>query len=200
MKKVKYYNMGESLLNSILFLIFGVILFTNPNGVVKFGIYALGAFAILAGIFKLLVYCKTAQYNPSIKEIVNGIIYLLIGTATILCSFIFFDAIETVLRLAVATFLLYIGVNRLISAFKVPKRNKVFYLINSLLIIGSGIALALIQGLPFKIIGLFIIGYAILELISFILYHVKIEPEENGIEEAKITKIENTCEDRKLLK
>ena len=110
--------MGESLFNAIIFFILGVILFTNPNGVVKTVIYILGGFSILAGIFKLLIYYKIAQYNPNKKEIINGIVYMLIGMATIICSIVFFDTIETVLRLTVAIFLLYIGINRLISAFK----------------------------------------------------------------------------------
>lgn len=170
MKKieVKTYNMGESLFNAILFFILGIILFTNPNGVVKFVIYILGAFAILAGIFKLLVYYKTAQYNPNKKEIINGMMYMVIGMITIICAIIFFDAIETVLRLTVAIFLLYIGINRLTNAFKESKETKMVYLINAILIIAASIALALIQNLPFRIVGLFIVGYSIIEIIGFI--------------------------------
>lgn len=201
MKKieVKAYNMGESLFNALLFFILGVILFTNPNGVVKIVIYILGAFVLLSGIFKLLVYYKTAQYNPNKKEIINGMIYMILGMATITCSLVFFDAIETVLRLAVAVFLLYIGLNRLINAIKEPKGNKLVYLINSILIIGSGIALAIIKGLPFKIVGLFIIGYSIIEIFGFIFYK-KNDDNKSKIKEAKILKEKEDKEERKLLK
>lgn len=171
MKKieVKTYNMGESLLNAILFFILGIILFTNPNGVVKFVIYILGAFSILIGIFKLLVYYQTSQFNPNKKEIINGMIYMLIGMITIICSIVFFDAIETVLRLTVSIFLLYVGINRLINTFKQPKGEKIIYFVNALLIIALAIALAFIQNLPFRIVGLFIIVYSIIEIIGFIL-------------------------------
>lgn len=201
MKKieVKAYNMGESLFNAILFFILGIILFTNPNGVVKIVIYILGAFATLTGIFKLLVYYKTAQYNPNKKEIINGMMYMLIGMATITCSLVFFDAIETVLRLAVAIFLLYIGLNRLVGAFREPKGSKLIYLVNAILIIGAGVALAIIKGLPFKIVGLFIIGYSIVEIVGFIFC------KKNGntrqvIKEATIVEETNNKEGRKLLK
>lgn len=201
MKKieVKAYNMGESLFNAILFFILGIILFTNPNGVVKIVIYILGAFVTLTGIFKLLVYYKTAQYNPNKKEIINGMMYMLIGMATITCSLVFFDAIETVLRLAVAIFLLYIGLNRLVSAFREPKGSKLIYLINAILIIGAGVALAIIKGLPFKIVGLFIIGYSIVEIVGFIFC------KKNGntrivVKEATIVEETNNKEERKLLK
>lgn len=201
MKKieVKTYNMGESLLNAILFFILGIILFTNPNGVVKFVIYILGAFSILIGIFKLLVYYQTSQFNPNKKEIINGIIYMLIGMITIICSIVFFDAIETVLRLTVSIFLLYVGINRLINTFKQPKGEKIIYFVNALLIIALAIALAFIQNLPFRIVGLFIIVYSIIEIIGFILCKRKSNIKET-VKEATVILEKETNEEKKLLK
>ena len=201
MKKieVKTYNMGESLFNAILFFILGIILFTNPNGVVKFVIYILGAFSILIGIFKLLVYYQTSQFNPNKKEIINGMIYMLIGMITIICSIVFFDAIETVLRLTVSIFLLYVGINRLINTFKQPKGEKIIYFVNALLIIALAIALAFIQNLPFRIIGLFIIVYSIIEIIGFILCKRKSNIKEN-VKEATVILEKETNEEKKLLK
>lgn len=201
MKKieVKTYNMGESLLNAILFFILGIILFTNPNGVVKFVIYILGAFSILIGIFKLLVYYQTSQFNPNKKEIINGMIYMLIGMITIICSIVFFDAIETVLRLTVSIFLLYVGINRLINTFKQPKGEKIIYFVNALLIIALAIALAFIQNLPFRIIGLFIIVYSIIEIIGFILCKRKSNIKET-VKEATVILEKETNEEKKLLK
>ena len=201
MKKieVKTYNMGESLLNEILFFILGIIIFNNPNGVVKFVIYILGAFSILIGIFKLLVYYQTSQFNPNKKEIINGMIYMLIGMITIICSIVFFDAIETVLRLTVSIFLLYVGINRLINTFKQPKGEKIIYFVNALLIIALSIALAFIQNLPFRIVGLFIIGYSIIEIIGFILCKRKSNTKES-IKEATVILEKEINEDKKLLK
>ncbi len=201
MKKieVKTYNMGESLFNAILFFILGIILFTNPNGVVKFVIYILGAFSILIGIFKLLVYYQTSQFNPNKKEIINGMIYMLIGMITIICSIVFFDAIETVLRLTVSIFLLYVGINRLINTFKQPKGEKIIYFVNALLIIALSIALAFIQNLPFRIVGLFIIGYSIIEIIGFILCKRKSNTKES-IKEATVILEKEINEEKKLLK
>ncbi len=201
MKKieVKTYNMGESLLNAILFFILGIILFTNPNGVVKFVIYILGAFSILIGIFKLLVYYQTSQFNPNKKEIINGMIYMLIGMITIICSIVFFDAIETVLRLTVSIFLLYVGINRLINTFKQPKGEKIIYFVNALLIIALAIALAFIQNLPFRIVGLFIIVYSIIEIIGFILCKRKSNIKET-VKEATVILEKETNEEKKLLK
>ncbi len=191
MKKIeiKTYNMGESLFNAILFFLLGIILFTNPNGVVKFVIYIIGGLLVLTGIFKLLIYYKTAQYNPNKNEIVSGTMYMLIGMITIICAILFFDTIETVLRLTFAVFLLYVGINRLINAFKVSKENKVIYLVNAFLIIAAAIALAVIQNLPLKIVGLFIIGYAIIEIVGFVI--CKKDTTTENIKEATIVEIES---------
>ena len=123
MKKVEVrtYNMGESLFNAILFFILGIILFTNPNGIVKVLIYIIGGISILIGIFKLLMCYKLPQTKENQKEIVNGLVYMIIGMVTIVCAIIFFDAVENVLRLTFAVFLLYVGINRFINAFKAPK-------------------------------------------------------------------------------
>ena len=135
-------------------------------------------------------------YHP--KEIVSGVIYMLIGMATIICSIIFFDAIETVLRLGVAMYLLYVGLNRLTSAFKEPKANRTVYLINAFIIIAGGIALALIKGLPFKIVGLFIIGYSVIEIIGF--FTCKKNNNTTVIKEAIVIEEKTTKEEQKLLK
>ena len=125
---------------------------------------------------------------------------MLIGTVTLICSIVFFDAIETVLRLAVAIYLLYVGLNRLLSAFKAPREDKIVYFINSILIVGAGVALALIKGLPFKIVGCFIMGYAIVEIIGFFVCKYN-SPDTVVVKEATILKEKDDDEnDTKLLK
>lgn len=201
MKKieVRTYNMGESLFNAILFFILGIILFTNPNGIVKVLIYIIGGISILIGIFKLLMCYKLPETKENQKEIVNGLVYMIIGMVTIVCAIIFFDAVENVLRLTFAVFLLYVGINRFINAFKAPKGNKAVYFVNSLLIVASSVALALINNLPLRMIGLFIIGYSIIEIIGYILCKRE-DDKRNTIEEAMVIEEKEENEDKKLLK
>ena len=125
---------------------------------------------------------------------------MLIGMATIICAIIFFDTVETVLRLTVALFLLYSGINRLISAFKDKTGNKKLFFVNSIILIVAGIALALIKGLTFKIVGLFIIGYSVLEIISFILFKKKGNNDKPEIKEAMIIEEKDNKDNQKLLK
>lgn len=124
---------------------------------------------------------------------------MLIGMLTIVCAIIFFDAIETVLRLTVAVFLLYVGINRLVSAFKEPKENRTVYLVNALVILIASIALAFIQNLPFKIVGLFIIGYSIIEIVGFIFCKRK-STSNVSVKEATVIEVKDNDEETKLLK
>ena len=167
MKKVqiKTYEMGESVFAAIIFLILGIILITNPNGVVKVTLYIVGTLVTLMGIFKLLLYYKSNDGQK--KEIISGGAFILFGMALILCVAVFFDKVETVLRLIAAVYLLYVGVYRLVYAFK-TKGNKTPYFINSLLIILIAVLLAVIPGMPLWAAGWFIVAYAVVEIVGFV--------------------------------
>ena len=63
MKKITIinYSNDNSLFSSILFLLFGIILFTNPGGILKFISYIAGGSLILVGIFNIISYHKTLK-------------------------------------------------------------------------------------------------------------------------------------------
>ena len=199
MKKIqiKTYEMGESVFSAIIFLILGIILITNPNGVVKITLYIVGTLITLMGIFKLLLYYKSNDAQK--KEIISGGAFILFGMALILCVAVFFDKVETVLRMIAAVYLLYVGVYRMVYAFKVKGKKKAYF-INSLLIILIAVLLAVIPGMPLWAAGWFIVAYAIVEIIGFIF------GRKNGtgvsVVEAVITNEQITTEnqDVKLLK
>ena len=168
MKKIqiKTYEMGESVFAAIIFLILGIILITNPNGVVKVTLYIVGTLITLMGIFKLLLFYKSNDNQK--KEIISGGAFILFGMSLILCVAVFFDKVEVVLRLIAAIYLLYVGINRLIYAFKV-KGSKKPYFVNALLIILIAVLLAVIPGMPLWAAGWFIVAYAVVEIVGFVL-------------------------------
>lgn len=165
--EIKTYQMGESLFAAIIFLIFGIFLITDPKEMIKIALYILGGFITLLGVFKLLFYYKSSQ-DSNKKEIISGGFFIIIGMALILCTAIFYDTIETVLRFLMAIYLLYVGVNRLVSAFKV-KESKTAYFVNAGIIIAIAVALAAIPNLPLFVMGWIIVLYAIVEIVGFVL-------------------------------
>lgn len=201
MKKIeiKTYEMGESLFAAIIFLIFGIFLITDPVDLIKIAMFIIGGFITLLGIFKLLIYYKTTDGNK--KEIVTGGFFILIGMASILCVAIFPDQVFTVLRMILAIYLLYVGVNRLVSAFKVEKDKK-SYFINALIIIAIAVLLAVIPGLSLRFTGIFIVLYAIVEIVGFVLGRKSGNTIGSKVPEAVVVneQIEEHHEEQKLLK
>ena len=48
----------SNLINSVLFLLIGIILFSNPNGIISFISYIIGIVVIIIGIVKILSAVK----------------------------------------------------------------------------------------------------------------------------------------------
>ena len=163
------YSNDNSLFSSILFLLFGIILFTNPGDILKFISYIAGGSLILIGIFNVISYRRTLKkLNIEQKsKLISGVLLMILGLFTILFS----SLIETTIRLIFGGWIIYSGIMRLIDVLN-NKENKVSFigrLIVAILLIICGLYVALTD-LVYSMIGLFIIIYAILDIInSFIL-------------------------------
>lgn len=200
MKKfgLKTHEMGEALFSSIIFLIFGIFLITEPVDFIQLCLYIFGSFITLVGIFKLLLYYKESNGNK--KEIISGGFFILLGMGTIICTIAFYKHLETVFRFILAIYLLYVGINRLVFAFKV-KAKKQPYFINAALIILIAILLAVIPGLPLMVVGIFVTLYAVCEIVGYVIGRK--DKTDNDVSEAVVVneKIESKKnDDVKLLK
>ena len=167
MKKIeiKTYEMGESLISAIVFLLFGIFLITDPKEIIQIALYIFGGFVAILGVFKLLLFYRATDGNK--KEIINGGVFIILGMALILCVAIFYDHVEIVLKFITAIYLLYVGVNRLISAFK-TKGDKKPYFINAGIIILLAALMASIPDMPLFVVGILITIYAITEIVGFV--------------------------------
>ena len=175
MKKITVieYSNDTSLISSILFLIFGIILFTNPSGILNFISYIVGGILIIIGIFNILSYRRTLKkLNIEQKyKLVIGVILIIFGLFVMLFS----SLIEMTFRLICGGWIIYTGIIRLIQTLNI-KENKIQFishLIIAILLIICGFYVALKTNLIFSTIGLFIILYAVLEIIGFIFYKKK---------------------------
>jgi len=107
----------DSLLKSILFLILGVILFTNPGGILKFLSYIVGGILVIIGVLNILSYLKT-QKKLNIednKKLISGIILIVLALVVVLFS----SFIETTIRLVFGGWIIYSGVIKLIEAINI---------------------------------------------------------------------------------
>ena len=159
----------DSLLKSILFLILGVILFTNPGGILKFLSYIVGGILLIIGILNILSYLKT-QKKLNIednKKLTSGIILIVLALVVVLFS----SFVETTIRLVFGGWIIYSGVSKLIEAINIKNDKVTFYvtLVISILMILCGFYIAVTANLVFSLLGLFIMIYAILDIVSYVM-------------------------------
>jgi hypothetical protein len=201
--KIKTYEMGESLFSTLIFLVLGILLIILNDDLVKWALYIFGSFITLLGIFKLLLYYKDS--NGQKKEVINGGVYIIFGMTVIIGTLAWFDGIQMILGYALAVYLLYIGINRLISAFKV-NGDKTPHFINAGIIIFLAVLIAIFPMFiktNLILIGVFIVLYAIADIVGFILGRKNGTVVTTVVKEAVIVdeKLENKKEDDvKLLK
>ena len=165
---VKDYSSVMVLISSIIFFILGAIMFTKPDAVVLFVSYVIGSLIIILGIFKCFKnYLDVKRDNTtSSNNMILGIVLIVIGLVFIFLA----SVIEALVRLVIGGWILFSGINRLINALSLPKKNSQFLvlLILSLLLIGGGLYTILEANLAFQAIGVVLMIYAFLEIFGYI--------------------------------
>ena len=165
---VKNYSSVMVLISSIVFFILGAVMFTKPDAVVLFVSYVIGSLIIILGIFKCFKnYLDVKRDNTtSSNNMILGIVLIVIGLVFIFLVIV----IEALVRLVIGGWILFSGINRLINALSLPKKNSRFavLLILSLLLIGGGLYTILEANLAFQAIGVVLMIYAFLEIFGYI--------------------------------
>ena len=72
-----------SLITSIIFALIGILMITNPDGIIKFVSYIIGIIFIAMGIYKMFNYYRNkGKYDIFNYDIAYGIIAIIIGLIT----------------------------------------------------------------------------------------------------------------------
>ena len=167
-----------SLITSILFFIIGILLFSNPGGVVKIITYVIGSIFIIVGIGKIISYYrmnKKININNT-SDLIMGIVAIVLGLVIIFCS----SAIEFVIRLVMGGWILYSGIVKLIYSLNLKEskvNNWIYVLIVSIIMIICGLYIVIKSNLVFSTIGLFLIIYSIIEIVQYIIIPKNINPD-----------------------
>ena len=154
---------------SLLFFVFGIILLTSTEDLISIASKVIGAILIIVGIIKSIVYIymkgKLGDYKLS--ELILGILIISCGTLLIFYS----NALSFAIRTIAGIWILFAGINKIILAISIKKIDKTgfrVYIITSIIMLILGVGL--ITGLFDKLIGLFIIGYSITEIVNYIYF------------------------------
>ena len=151
-----------SILESVIFVILGIILIANPEGTVTFVSWILGLIFICTGIYKTINYL-------SAKDLVYGILAVIIGIVTIAHS----GTIGSVFRVIIGIWIIYSSIIRASLSIKLKNLSLniwKFSLILSVIMFILGMYVTMNSGAVVVTIGVMMIVSSILDIIEDIIF------------------------------
>ena len=165
-----------SLSTSLIFLVFGILLFFNPESIISAISILFGAIAITYGIVELFVYIKSPEFNQS--DLITGIIGIAIGILLIVKT----NIIATIVPLVIGICIILLAIRKIILAISFKKNNYNGYIqmiVIGIITLACGIILILnpLKGafIATQIVGLIISIYSIIDIIDSLLIKKNID-------------------------
>jgi uncharacterized membrane protein HdeD (DUF308 family) len=176
--KITFEKKTANILQTMCFLIIGLLLFIKPTETVKIACYLLGGTIIFIGISKILKYYQTLKKEKiELKAfLIVGIIMIVLGIIVIFT----WSALEFLLRVLMGAWLIYMGIRRLMQALEIKKENSsiwIYLFVLSLVLLICGLYMIMNKNLILQAVGLFIIIYSIIEIIQVGLRPKNLNPD-----------------------
>lgn len=171
MDKIIKNNAIANLFISIIFIIIGIILVTNPSGVLNVISYIIGGALFFFGGMQIYSYFKGGNARNSFINmlLLTGIFSIAMGLVIIVFSSVF----EALIRIIIGFIIIYNGVIKLKTSIDMKYANIkewIYMLCISIIVILCGIYILITNGIIFITIGVVTIVYGILDLIQNIMY------------------------------
>ena len=154
-----------SIIESLVFLLFGIILAFRPEGTVDLISKILGFVFIVIGISNVISYIKFKENYI----LMSGIIAIVIG----FIALFYMGVILSVFRIIIGAWIIYTGIVRLTSSLQLKKINSnmgICSLILAIIILLCGIYTVLNNNAIIVTIGVIMIIYSIIDLIENIIF------------------------------
>jgi len=181
----------NSLLSALVFLILGIILLTAEESIISIISKVIGVVLIIIGLVKSIqyIYMKGKLGDYSIKELIVGLLIICMGVLFILFS----STLGFAIRIVVGIWTLFAGINRLVLAFSTRSVDTLGFRMffgSSIIMIAVGVILS--SGLFDRLVGVFIIIYAISEIVDYIYIKVNEKKYSTNIKNKKSKNKKNT--------
>lgn len=166
---IKSYETKKSIVQPIIFLAIGLLLFFNPGGITEFVSYIFGGVFLALGVTKFLGDSKRADKTTG--DTFYSIIMVLLGII-----FIFFSGtVEFIIRLSIGIWIILNALNTIAIGSSLVKieRNSVITLVIGFILLLMGIYTIFVSNLVLSTLGLVITIYACLEIIDY--FYIKIK-------------------------
>ena len=158
---------GKSIIKSVLFLIFGALIFAYADTFVSLIASAFGVLLLLYGLFLIIrnYYETKNDSNTPATILTLGIVLVLIGILFIILS----DSIRLVIQYVIGAWILFNAIERLIIALSMPKKSNQFIsqLIIALLLLAAGLYTILVSNIAVQAVGIVMMVYAVLEIVGY---------------------------------
>ncbi len=177
----------SSLVMSVIVLILGIVLcFGGMNVILDLSGYVVGGILVLAGIIRFITGLVSSRRDNTsgLGSIISSIIIVGVGIFVAFRS----DVIVLTLSLMIGAFLIFMSIQRLILGIavrKVDKTGSTIFLVEAIVVMLVGVVI-LTQKFS-QMLGLFLIIYAISELVSYIYYTTQ-HKDYSSVLNKKVTK------------
>ena len=187
----------NNLLYALLFLVFGIFLLSGTETIIGMISRIIGIVFIIIGIVKVIIYIymKGKLGDYSISNLFIAFLIAFLGVILIMYS----EALSLAIRVIIGLWILFASINRIIFAIstKSDKQDGFWvYLASSIIMFISGILL--ITGIFSQVLGLFVIIYALSEIVDYVYYKVTYK-ETNTKKEKKSNKKIKRIESKKTV-
>ncbi len=163
---------GSNILNSIMFIILGLLLMFAPNFILGTLNMLLCIFFILIGISQIINHFSFESMFFRYSNLTTGIICIVLGILCLNAGQIF----ETVLRFFIAIWMVVTSIKR-INLSVLLFKNKLFghfalVLISAILMLLFGIYIIFTPNVVIVTLGILILIYSVLDLLDSILFMI----------------------------
>ncbi len=159
-----------AILEAIIFAVLGMVLIWNPEGIIKWISYILGAIFIVVGVFKTFNYVKSkGKYDLYNHELVYGLMAVVIGIVTIVYS----GTIASILRIIIGIWIIYTALIRVSSSLKLRTagiKAWTYCLGLAIIMFIGGLYIILNAGTIVMTVGIIMVAYAIIDIIEDIIF------------------------------
>ena len=159
-----------SIIESLIFVILGILLIINPEGILKTIAYILGGIFIVVGGYKIFNYFTSkGKYDFFNYDLIYGLMAVIIGIVTIAYS----STISTILRVIVGVWIIYSSFMRIGLSVKLKAQGFdvwIYSLVLALVMLALGIFITLNQGAITITIGIMMIISSVIDIVEDIIF------------------------------
>ena len=159
-----------SIIESIVFIIIGIVLIWKAELAIKIISYILGLLFIVFGIVKIVqaLGMRNDQYEMYNYELIYGLMAIVIGIITMYYG----SAIETILRIIIGIWIIYSSLVKFTLSLKMKQLEVRVWGYSLILSIGMficGLFVLLNSGVLISVIGALMIVYSVIDIIDDII-------------------------------